>query len=81
MLILCGSIYLLPKEISVITIPFIIIATITSTEPLLELSMSVYGAYGGWKKIETNVTISGLALFILVVFWIFFGVEWWKFLK
>ena len=81
MLILCASIFLLPKGLFFIAIPLILIAFMTSIMPFLHLSMSVYGTYGGWKKIETNVTISGLALFILVVFWIFFGVEWWKFLK
>jgi len=81
MLILCGSIFLLPKGVSVITTPFIVIAMITSTEPFLQLSMSVYGTYGGWKKIETNVTITILVLLVLFVFCLFFGVEWWKFLK
>jgi len=47
----------------------------------LQLSMSVYGTYGGWKKIETNVTITILVLLVLFVFCLFFGVEWWKFLK
>jgi hypothetical protein len=81
MLILCASIFLLPKGISVITIPFIIIAFMTSIMPFFELSMSVYGIYGDWKKIETNVTITGLVLLVLFVFCLFFGVEWWKFLK
>ena len=81
MLILCGSIYLLPKGVSVITIPFIVIAFITSIMPFLQLSMSVYGIYGGWKKIETNVTITILVLLVLFVFCLFFGVNWGVFLK
>lgn len=81
MSILCGSIYLLPKGVSVITIPFIVIAMITSIMPFFELSMSVYGIYRGWKKIETNVTITILVLLVLFVFCLFFGVNWWRFLK
>ena len=81
MLILCGSIFLLPKGVSVITTPFIVIAFMTSIMPFFELSMSVYGIYRGWKKIETNVTITILVLLVLFVFCLFFGVNWWRFLK
>jgi hypothetical protein len=81
MLILCASIFLLPKGLFFIAIPLILIAFMTSIMPFLQLSMSVYGTYGGWKKIETNVTITILVLLVLFVFCLFFGVEWWKFLK